>query len=534
MILKKPYAFLIKYFRIIHIFLAIPMIYLLLRTGDIVQFFSEYINANYFTSISNIASTYINYFMYLSVIFILIAGIFIYFLMKEKEKSTKYYYLLIIFYVMVFVLIGITHGILNNMEMKTMEATAARAYRDISYLFYLPQFIFVAFALFRGVGFDIKKFNFETDLQELEITDYDAEEFEFNINIDEYKWKRNFRRLIRELKYYIQENRFIFSILCAIGTIIIGTFIYLNFEVYHKTYKQTQILNHNNLNIKVQESMVTNRDYSGKVFKDDKYYLVLKLNINNKGKENQTLDYNSFFIELEDRRIYPILDRASYFLDYGLAIRQDTILKNNSENNYVLAYELQPKEVTQEYTLKILEQIAYHIGDIAPKYKTVSLKPYQAIDIKIKKDLKLGKIATFEETNIGYSSLQLENYQITSHYTYQYNQCYEKEKCRLINEKVSTNKGNTTLMVLEGEYIIDSTTDYYNSARTNRLFPEHFLSIEYSTFDGSLKQAETLNITPQTYQHGIILETTNEILNSSKINLLVTIRDQRYIIHLKE
>ena len=533
MILKKPYAFLIKHFRIIHMLLAIPMIYLLLRTGDIVQFFSDYINANYFTSVSNIAGTFINYFMYFAVIFILIVGIFIYFLMKEKEKSTKYYYLLIIFYVMIFVLIGITHGILSNMEMKTMEATAARAYRDISYLFYLPQFIFIAFTLFRGIGFDIKKFNFETDLQELEITNYDAEEFEFNINIDEYKWKRNIRRFIREIKYYIQENRFIFSILCAIGTIIIGTFIYLNFEVYHKTYKQSQTLSHNNLNIKVLDSMVTNRDYSGKTFKEDKYYLVLKLNINNKGKENQTFDYNSFFIELEERRVYPILDRAGYFLDYGLPMRQDTVLKNNTENNYVLVYELQKKELGKEYTLKILEQIAYQLGSIAPEYKTVSLKPYQAIDIKIKKETKLGKILTFDGTNIGYSSFQIKNYNITNHYSYQYNQCNEKD-CRSLTEKVSANSGNTTLLILEGEYMIDHTTDYYKTARTSRLFPEHFLSVQYTSYDGSKKIAEAKNQTSQTYQKGVILETTAEILNASKIDLLITIRDQRYIINLKE
>ena len=82
--------------------------------------------------------------------------------------------------------------------------------------------------------------------------------------------------------------------------------------------------------------------------------------------------------------------------------------------------------------------------------------------------------------------------------------------------------------------MIDHTTDYYKTARTSRLFPEHFLSVQYTSYDGSKKIAEAKNQTSQTYQKGVILETTAEILNASKIDLLITIRDQRYIINLKE
>ena len=123
MILKKPYAFLIKYFRIIHIILALPIIYLILRTGNIVHFFSDYIDTNYYTNVSNIAGTYINYFMYLSVLLILISGIAIYFLMRKKEKSTIFYFLLILFYLILFVVLGITHSILTGMEITSLEAS---------------------------------------------------------------------------------------------------------------------------------------------------------------------------------------------------------------------------------------------------------------------------------------------------------------------------------------------------------------------------------------------------------------------------
>ena len=295
MILRKPYAFLIKYFRIIHILLAFPMLYLIVKTGNIVSFFRDYINAGYYTSITNIASTHINYFMYLSVLGVLIVGIAIYFLMRQKEKSTKFYFFLILFYVILFIMLGVTHSILASMESSTIEAAAARAYRDISNIFYLPQFFFVAYTLFRGIGFDIKKFNFELDIKELEITDIDSEEFELNIGIDETKIKRNIRRFIREFRYYVLENKFIFTILCTIFVIIIGTLLYLNRGVYNKTYKQTQLVSHKNLRIQVTNSMITNKDFGGKTFQDNKYYVVLQISLENKGKDNEINDFFEYY-----------------------------------------------------------------------------------------------------------------------------------------------------------------------------------------------------------------------------------------------
>lgn len=531
MILKKPYAFLIKYFRIIHIILALPIIYLIVRTGNIVHFFSDYIDTNYYTNVSNIAGTYINYFMYLAVLIILISGIAIYFLMRKKEKSTIFYFLLIIFYLILFVVLGITHSILSGMELSTLEATSALAFRDISYLFYLPQFLFAAFTIFRGIGFDIKKFNFEVDIKELEITDIDSEEFEFNLNIEDYKIKRNIRRFIREFKYYIRENQFIFTILCTIFIVIIGTLIYLNRGVYNKTYRETQVLNHNNLSIKVLGSYLTNRDYSGLEFKDNKHYIVLQLSLENHGKEPTKLDYNNFFIELENQRLYPVLDRAEYFLDYGLPIREDTLLNNGVKNTYVLVYEIGKEKINDEFTLKILEQVTVKVGEITPLYKLVKLKPEQSLEIKLQNTIKVGKIATFEDTNIGYSSLQIKSYDILDSLIYPYKVC-NNNNCQSLNDKISASSSNYTLLILDAEYFLDKNTIYYRSAKTDRLFPNHFFTIQYNDNAMNLKTMKIENKTPSNYK-GIILQVPNEIKHATKINLLVTIRDKQYVINLK-
>ena len=74
--------------------------------------------------------------------------------------------------------------------------------------------------IIRGLGFDIKKFNFTKDIQELNIEDIDSEEVEVNVNIDTKNIIRDINRRKRELGYWIKEN-LLFSII-LISVILIG------------------------------------------------------------------------------------------------------------------------------------------------------------------------------------------------------------------------------------------------------------------------------------------------------------------------
>ena len=101
MILRKPYAFLIKNFKKIHLILTFLLVYLAIKIYGIVKFFSEYASSGYYNVVSNIAGSHINIFMYIAVILILAAGIFIYMLMYNKKKKVisflfRNFYLLVI------------------------------------------------------------------------------------------------------------------------------------------------------------------------------------------------------------------------------------------------------------------------------------------------------------------------------------------------------------------------------------------------------------------------------------------------------
>ena len=178
MILKKPYAFLIKHFRVIHLVLAALMAYLAYKSYKIVSFFGDFASSGYFSTLSNIAGSYVNLFMYLIVIVILVAAVFIFMLMNQKKKSTKYYVFTIGYYFLLFILFSVTFGIMQDLERASVSIQTARVYRDLSLILSLPQYFFVIYTFLRGCGFNLKKFNFQLDLKEMDITASDNEEIE--------------------------------------------------------------------------------------------------------------------------------------------------------------------------------------------------------------------------------------------------------------------------------------------------------------------------------------------------------------------
>ena len=204
----------IKHFRLIHLLILIPMIYLATQTREIITFFSEYVASNYtFTSndvLSTLASNYINIFMYIAVIIIMVVFIAMSILLQRKEKPTKFYNISIIYYLVIFILITVSFTIFRTIENDTLDPVFARLIRDLSQIVHYSQYIFIFFTAIRGVGFNIKQFDFKSDLAELEISNEDSEEIEFLVGIDTYKAKRSVRRFFRELKYYYKENKFIF------------------------------------------------------------------------------------------------------------------------------------------------------------------------------------------------------------------------------------------------------------------------------------------------------------------------------------
>ena len=101
-----------------------------------------------------------------------------------------------------------------------MTGREVRLLRDFSRFNFWILIITCIPVLIRGLGFDIKKFNFNRDLQDLRLEEKDSEEVEVSIDLSSDRIKRTGRRTVRELKYYYLENKLVINIILVVTVVI--------------------------------------------------------------------------------------------------------------------------------------------------------------------------------------------------------------------------------------------------------------------------------------------------------------------------
>ena len=281
MIIKKPYGFLIKHFKIIHLLLLVPTLYLLFKFNDVAEFFSNYVAQNYKTFEIVATGSYITLLTYIAILAMVIINGIIFLLMRSKKKSTIVYGAALIYNIVLFVLAVIFYSAMNAVYTNTLDKTLVNFIKDVAGAAPIPGYIFMVAYFIKGIGFNIRTLRFDNNL-DLHIEDEDEEEIELKISSDGYTFKRLFIHYLRELKYYILENKFVFTCFGIVFLIAIGVGIYMNVEVYNKNYRLYQSFVLDNFTMSVKESYITNVDYSGKIIKDDKNFVALKIAINNK------------------------------------------------------------------------------------------------------------------------------------------------------------------------------------------------------------------------------------------------------------
>ena len=136
MILRRPYAFLIKHFRLIHLLLFVLFSYITYKANNVLTFFKEYITYN--GNMEIVASDYISYSIFVSVMLIITISIIIFFLMKYKKKPKLFYIITVIVSFVATILIVYLYNNIRVLETSIMDAKNIRLLRDISrFNFYL-------------------------------------------------------------------------------------------------------------------------------------------------------------------------------------------------------------------------------------------------------------------------------------------------------------------------------------------------------------------------------------------------------------
>lgn len=404
MIVRKPFAFLIKHFKAIHLFLFGLLVYVCYKYNAIVSFLRNYIstgNGRYD------AVNYINYTPIYVILGAILVMVIIYYLMKYKDKPKKLYLFSIIGYIVVIALFIFLFSYLRTFSSSIIEQKTLRLYRDISLMGLIFQYIIIVIMLIRGLGFDIKKFNFSKDIQELNIDLTDNEEVELVMGFDTNKTKFKIRRFFREFRYFIREN-ILFTGLSLIVIVIILWIIVANYTSKNKVYKENEYFGVD-FNMLVNDSYLTKEDSSlKKLSVGSSSLLVVRFKISS--NHSDVLNPDNFILSIYGKTYSPNNKYCSSLKDIGKCYNK--IKLTEQEKEYIFVYLVDDSVLNKKIYLK------YDYGYLTNKNNSVikvRLTP-DNIDDEETTTKRINDTLGFNDSVIGDYKLKIEEYNISDNY----------------------------------------------------------------------------------------------------------------------
>jgi hypothetical protein len=342
-ILRKPYALLIKNFKAIHLIITLLTGSLLFRTSSLLNFFNETISGSRIIQGYDITRELFNNWMFINPVLIVVISVTILSLMYIKKKPIFVYLVNIITYTALFALYYYALVNVDTLEVQLVDIRVLRAIRDFLMGGMLIQTITFFFMFVRATGFDIKKFNFTEDLDDLDISEEDREEFELELTFDLDKLVRKYKKQIRYIKYTYLENKFFINLIASVSIVGITIYTLVYVFVLNKAFDQNIYFDTTEYVMRINDSYTTQKDYRNNRILEDTRLVVLEMNIKHIYDYNIRLDTTIFELIVQGRYFRPVNTYDDQIFDLGLSYKNYNITKE--EATYLLIYEI-PDELS--------------------------------------------------------------------------------------------------------------------------------------------------------------------------------------------
>lgn len=530
MILRKPYAFLIKHFRLIHLIILGCLLYLIYTLSNIAGFISTLIDSRVFTYAG--ADVFIDTHVYT---FILIAAALsgiVYWLLTKKKKPTNLYLGLIVYSIVLIISFIYFYSNLETLVNSTLEIDKLGLLRDLLLLVRIPGYIFIVFCFIRGIGFNLKQFNFSKDIAELKIAEKDSEEFELMVGQNNYKYARFIRRTIRELSYYIRENLVAISIF---GMVILAVLVILGIRYYNqylKRLKAQEVTTINGITYVVNSSYITSEDYNGNIIKEGSKFVVIDMSFNNTTSEDKTLNYDRIRLVYKKLIYVPTLIYNSKFYDLGEPYEDGTLIPSSTMLNRYIVFEVPDTINTTDFTLRIEYGITNKDTKVLSNYIKFQVACINADTEDRTIDVNVGNPMDPNVLNINRFSLTVNKTNIQENYNDRYVICNKDLSCQAYNTLISANSmDNKTMMVLD----IDGTM--YADAKFTKTFNTYnkvFANYAYFTYIvNNRSYTEQAQVIPSEVEGKIFMLIDRSVLKATKETISLKFRNTTYDLHIK-
>ena len=508
MIIKKPYAFIIRHFKAINLVISACLAFIAFVASNLQDtFVSLKIQKIYTYDAEFLISN--NLFIFI-IIGIVLGGL-VYYLLKEKKKPTRAYLGTLAYFISSAVLIFYLKNVCNTLTNYTVTDTTLSLARDACIMMKVVGALLFVLLFIRGIGFNLGQFNFSKDIRELKIVEEDSAEFEVMIGKNNYKYARGVRRLIRELKYYFLENLFYFSMFAAL--IGVACIIYAGY--YYKTYldraKQEAIMTIDGINYSVNAAYITAEDYNGNVVKESSKFIVVNMTIQNVSPTDRAIELNKISLQAGSIEFYPTTYYNNKFYDLGVPYANKQLLNSGEEYNLTLTFEVPATTTTRNWTLRLQEAIDNSGLKVLVLYRKFRVK---TIDIDSNdKEIRSSIGEEIQTNTISHNMFRfkVQEYKMIDNFDIKYALCNMEMNCATKSKLVSsTRSGTDTMLVLNFD---------------GKMYDDAYFTKSFKTYNDVFKNYATIIYTVGTK----IYEEKAELVTEENINNYVFFKVNRRI-----
>lgn len=518
MIIRKPYAFLIKNFRKIHIFLFVLCGYVYYKSIQTRSFISEFLQLGTYDSYYEPVTKYASLLAILFMIVIIGLSLLLVIVLRHKKKPWKLYLLPVLSYSFLLVIFVLAISFFNSYE-SGMGTTTIRAINDLVFMATIPQYLIFIILLIRIFGVDLNKFDFKSDQEYLELSSDDREEVEINIDIDKESFKRTFKRLKRNIGYFYLEHKFIIHVFVVILVFTSIFSIYRYVFIVHKSYTQGDNVQSSGYSIDIHHSYFTDKDYHGKIISKDSNFVVLDLTITNNSVE-RTVNFNRFHV-MNGTKNYSQTYRTYgvEFQDLGQTYDK-LVLKNGQSKRLLLVYKVAKDLDPSKFVLYYQE-----LDNNKPYLRKIKLNMEDLSVIKKEKVKVLREEVTI---NMGddKKSFSIDDYALLNQATYNTRVCSGDYNCYSKQNILPAQEGKLFLQIL----VVSDTFDGKDFVD----FSMEYGKIVYIDSKGKKQELSMVDGIKKSYDGNIVyFEVPNTLQEASVIRLVYTVRNKEYTYRLK-
>ena len=516
MIIRKPYAFLIKNFRKIHIVLLIVGLFLFYKTIDVARFVNDFMSFGVYDAYVNPISKHITFLMRFLIFLMIVGSASLGLVLRHKHKPWKEYIFPTALYLLLFFTVGMIKSFFNSYT-ELVDTANLRLSRDLLLIFLFAQLPALVIFIARVLGFDMKRFHFNLDLEQLELSEEDREEIEIGLKVDMYTFIRWWRKFKRNLGYFYKEHKKLSILVLGVLAFLLLRNIYITVFVYNRSYKQGQLYSFNGYTITVKNSYYTDKDHKGQIISNDSNFVIVEMEVKNNHRA-RTIDTSKFHLKAGTKDFTTTeTTYASEFEDFGKCYSKVRHLQKDETLNFIIVYKVNKNIRKGRFVLFYqedtgifkLRKIKLKVKDLRrmEKARTLKLGDSFVLDIKDKED-----------------TISFDSYEILSSVDYKMNKCTTTE-CNIITETYYAPEGYKILKLefssddLEAKNVID--------------FLRKYGTIDYKdTKNEDASMDMTIAVDKNYFGKDVYIKIPQEVEASEKIDFHFVIRDDEIIYQL--